>query len=305
MDQITLSNQLESGAIDGNWITLKNRVAFPQSHSAFATVASSMCCGIEQPNYSCVDMLQTAKNAVRQSLIENSTSATLALSSSAAMNDPLVPLSTSIDIPCFNLLDYLQNSASTTTSSPCNTSDVQFQSPVKNLPTYEPSKPHDSTNNGNNRPTVHSSCSRNDPSCLTWPGSDTNTFQSNPTPNTSTPDLQQWLKPTSNHPSFGPNEFKLTVSVSPLDVLNAQNVEWLYIDKTGQELALNLNTSFLLEHLYNTYSTLNSTVTIKLPETGREYQIRPKSMEMIDVYTGEKISLFRKTWIPDFVQPLQ
>lgn len=330
MDRITSSDQLESGSKVGYWMIMKGHynatsgldgrinaprhVELSQSQGASSTMTSSMYCGIEQSGYSYVDLPQTPQNGLQQSLVENSegTSETLRSSSIFGSNKQLNCSSTVNHIPSFNLLGY--PCANTTPS--CDTSGVQFQSPFKNQEPYECSKPYDTTNNRNNPSTVPSS-SINDPSCSTWLGA--NTFRFNPTPNTSTPDLQspvenqqtavnqlsQCLKPTSNvPPPFGPNEFKLTISLSPWDV-SMQNVEWMYIDKTGVKLALNLNTSFLLEHLYNTYSRLNSTITMRLPETGREYQICPKDMEMIDVYTGEKIALFRKINMPDLVQPLQ
>lgn len=105
-------------------------------------------------------------------------------------------------------------------------------------------------------------------------------------------------------PPVGPNDFQLNISLSqdPWD-MSTQDAEWLFVDKTGQQLALNLNTSLLLDHLYNSCSRFNSMVRISLPETGRTYDISLKKLEMTDVCTGEKTALLRKSWTPS--KPLQ
>mgnify|MGYP002803821129 FL=1 len=325
MDHITLlSNQLANSAYkSGCWITLNNRLIVPHSQNALASMTSSMSCGIEQSDYSGMDPLQEQQNIAKQSFIQNSTSTAL-LSSLSAVNDQSVPSSGCGDNPFLNLLDCHLDSARTTHSDLCNTSTIQPQpQPPSNYPqlqTYEPSKRHqsvcNSSSNSSSFSSIAPSSNRNGPPCQIWPCPYQNTFQTISTLNTGAPDFHspvadntvakpsQCLKTTGSYPTFGPNEFKLSISLSPQDVSNMQNVQWLYIDKTGVELALNINTSFLLEHLYNTYSVLNSTVKLRLPETGREYLIRPKDMEMIDVSNGEKIALFRKIWISDVPQQI-
>ena len=323
MDHITLSNQLGNSSYkSGCWVTLDNRIIVPHSQNALASRTSSMSCSIEHSNYSGMDPLQKQQNIAQQSFIQNSTSSTL-LSSLSTVNGQCVPSSGCGDKPFLNLLDCHLDSARTTHSDLCNSSTIQPQPPSNYPQTYEPSKPHQSicnssssSSNNSSFPSMSPSSNINGPPCQTWPCSHQNTFQTISTPNAGVPDFQspvsdnavqkpsQCLKTTGSNPIFGPNEFELSISLLPQDVSNMQNVQWLYIDKTGLELALNINTSFLLEHLYNTYSALNSTVKMRLPETGREYQIRPKDMEMIDVSNGEKIALFRKIWIPDVPQQI-
>ena len=269
---------------------------------------------IEQSTYSGMDLRLTQQNNVQQCYNENFTCAS-ALSPS---NDRPV---LSGDNPYFNLLDYLMDSESDPRrcNTRGNTSDFQPQPPAKYPRTHEPSQPFQSTrsNSGdtdNPSPaTVHSS-SINSLSCQTWPclDLDQNFFQTISPPNIDTPQspvadntvtkLSQC--PDTTNPGFGPNEFNLSISLSPWDVPNTEKIEWLYVDKTGAELTLNFKTSFVLEQLYKTYSALNSSVTcrMRLPETGREYQIRLKDMEMIDVSSGEKIALFRKFRISDLQQ---
>ena len=318
MDHITLlSNQLGNSSYkSGCWITLDNRINAPHSQKALASMTSSMSCGIEQSNYSGIDPLQKQQNIAQQSFIRNSTSTTLP-SSLSAENDQSIPSFGCGDNPFLNFHDCQLDSTRTTHSDLCNTSKTIQPQPPSNYPqTYEPSEPYQSISNSNNSlfPSITSSSNINGPPCQTWPCPYQSTFQTISTPNNGAPDFQspvadntvtkpsQCLKTTGSNPTFGPNEFQLSISLSPQDVSNMQNVQWLYIDKTGVELALNTNTSFFLEHLYNTYSALNSTVKMRLPETGREYQIRPKDMEMIDVSNGEKIALFRKIWILDVPQ---
>jgi hypothetical protein len=108
-------------------------------------------------------------------------------------------------------------------------------------------------------------------------------------------------QPNREYFPFGPTEFQLTVSFDPCDG-STQNAEWMYRDTFGLEVALNPNTSSLLEHLYRPDSQLNAKFNMTLPETGRKYQISLKEMEMTDVCTGERIPLFRKTL---HVQPRQ
>ena len=101
-------------------------------------------------------------------------------------------------------------------------------------------------------------------------------------------------QPNREYFPFGPTEFQLTVSLDPCDG-STQNAEWMYRDTFGLEIALNPNTSSLLEHLYRPGSQLNAKFNMTLPETGRKYDISLKEMEMTDVCTGERIPLFRKT----------
>ncbi|XP_028405175.1 protein mono-ADP-ribosyltransferase PARP12-like [Dendronephthya gigantea] len=114
------------------------------------------------------------------------------------------------------------------------------------------------------------------------------------------------LESTNNSflPPVGPNDFQLTISLSqdPWD-MSTQDAEWLYIDKNGEQLPLNLNTSLLLDHIHNSCTQFNSKVRMSLPETGKMYDINFRELEMTDVCTGEKTALLRKSWTPG--KPLQ
>lgn len=337
MDQITCSGQLKSAANARHWMTLTDHynaidrlnvgrnasydVEPTPTIESTSVVMSSMWRGDVQPAFSYVQSLHTGQNdQVSQCLTEKSTgtSETLTSSSTSSSNKQLNysfaadnHSSTTVDTTRFNLLDYILNDASMLTSTPRNASTFQLQTPVK--------QPLSFTNNPStlsftNNPSTLPLPSINDTSCTTR--LNTSSFQCGSTSTISTQDgqslladqqstitrPQQCLTPTSK--PIGPNEFNLTIALSPLDVSTKQ-VEWVYVDKTRQEFVLNQNTSLLFEHLFNTYSTLNATVKINLPETGREYEIYLKDMTMTDLYSGEKIALFRKMSIPGVFQPLE
>ena len=277
-----------------------------------SAVMSSMWNGNVQPTLSYVQSLHTQQNLqVSQNLVEKSTGTSESLtSSSTTISNKQLNYSfeadnhspTTVDTTRFNLFDYILNDGSMQTSAPCrpcNTSTVQFQ------------QTHGSFTN---KSSTFPSLSIKDTSYSTQ--LNTSSFQSSSMSYTSTEAeqslvadqqstvtrLPQCLTPTSK--SFGPNEFNLKIALSPLDV-STKLVDWVYVDKTSQEMVLNQNTSLLFEHLFNTYSTLNATIKIILPETGREYEISLKDMEMTDLYSGEKIALFRKMWVPGVFQPLE
>lgn len=336
MDQITRSGQSESVTTARHWMT-DHHSALGKVNKAINTLrevvipptveggSAVMWRGDGQPALSYVEPLHTRQNQLqqnqtRQNVIHNPScnSTTLQISSSISSSNEKSYCSYAStdqsykrsDTTCFSMLDYILNDESIPTSTPCHASSIQ--SPVeKPLQTYEPFTIIN--------PSTFPSSRENDTSCPTSLNSSTfsmSTFQSTSTSNTSIQHEQNLVahqqttvtwppqSPTSTTKPNGPNEFNLTIALSPLDV-STKLVEWIYIDKTGQELVLNQNTSVLFEHLFNTYRTLNATVKIRLPETGREYEICLKDMEMTDVYTGEKIALFRKTWMSGVFQPLE
>ena len=274
-----------------------------------ATKTSLALCDMEQPGYS-LPLQTTSINNALQCLFQSCTEISSTLASPpvftnneqlTVMNNQCLPTPTSIHVPCSNATDYAMNNASTETlTSFNNTSSVWTESSETSLQADGPSKPH-----------IQNSCEIN---ACSFELSSRSDSQTNHAPDLSSSLLQQQttlIQPSScvtsnsNTSLFGPNEFNLTISLSPLDAASVENVEWIYVDGTGLQLTLNLNTSSLLEHLHNNSGMGNSTVRIRLPETRREYNIRLKGMEMTDVKTGEKIALYRKTWMPDDMQPLQ
>ena len=327
MDQITRSGQSESattarhsmtdhysalGKVNKAINTLR-KVVLPTAEGASAVMWRSD----GQPALSYVEPLHTRQNQLQQNQTTQNIIVTSSISSSNEKSYCSYGSTNQSykrsDTTCFSLLDYILNDESIPTSTPCPASSVQ--SPVeKPLQTYEPFTIIN--------PSTFPSSSENDTSCptsLNGVNASTfsiSTFQSS-TSNTSIQHDEQNLvghqqttvtwppqSPTSTTKPNGPNEFNLTIALSPLDV-STKLVEWIYIDKTGQELVLKQNTSNMFEHLFNTYRALNATVKIRLPETGREYKICLKDMQMIDVHTGEKIALFRKTWMSGVFQPLE
>ena len=329
MDQITRSGQSESATTARHCMT-DHYSALDKVNKASNTLCKVVPATAEgasavmwrsdgQPAVSYVEPLHTRQNQLQQNQTTQNVIVTSSISSSneksycsyASTNQSYKRS----DTTCFSLLDYILNDESSKpTSTPCPASSVQ--SPVeKPLQTYEPFTIIN--------PSTFPSSSENDTSCPTSLNGvnalstfSTSTFQSS-TSNTSIQHDEQNLvahqpttvtwppqSPTSTTKLNGPNEFNLTIALSPLDV-STKLVEWIYIDKTGQELVLKQNTSNMFEHLFNTYRALNATVKIRLPETGREYKICLKDMQMIDVHTGEKIALFRKTWMSGVFQPLE